>query len=137
MHYAHTVRLNGRVIDTVFASYADADEMKRSLINHDGYDARIVVTCRKRPPRFERVNGKRIRCYDNQGATADRYTVVYMDSPERAAGTFECVGMDDRPFHPQGFGMHSIAEPGAHLGRRIWFRNLPADCQTVVRRDTE
>ena len=30
-------------IDTVFDSEKDADEVKRSLINHDGYDPRIVV----------------------------------------------------------------------------------------------
>lgn len=32
-------------IDTVFASYDDPDEMRRSLINHDSYDPRIVVKC--------------------------------------------------------------------------------------------
>lgn len=38
-------------IDTVFADYSDPDEMRRSLINHDGYDERIVVECNgKRSP---------------------------------------------------------------------------------------
>lgn len=32
-------------IDTVFASYDDPDEMRRSLINHDGYRSDIAVRC--------------------------------------------------------------------------------------------
>lgn len=32
-------------IDTVFADYSDPDEMRRSLINHDGYSSDIVVEC--------------------------------------------------------------------------------------------
>jgi hypothetical protein len=35
--------LNGKHVDTVFATGYDAEEMKRSLINHDGYDPAIVV----------------------------------------------------------------------------------------------
>ena len=40
---AFDVYLNGRKIDTVFATNYDAEEMRRSLIDHDGYDSRIVV----------------------------------------------------------------------------------------------
>ena len=40
---AWDVYLNGKWIDTVFDMEKDADEVKRSLINHDGYDWRIVV----------------------------------------------------------------------------------------------
>lgn len=41
---AWNVYLNGRKIDTMFYSgKVDAEEVRRSLINHDGYDARIVV----------------------------------------------------------------------------------------------
>jgi hypothetical protein len=43
---AFRVLLNGREIDKVFYDDKDtitADEVRLSLINHDGYDARIVV----------------------------------------------------------------------------------------------
>jgi hypothetical protein len=43
---AFDVFLNGKNIDTVFysaSSNVDADEVRRSLINHDGYDSGIVV----------------------------------------------------------------------------------------------
>jgi hypothetical protein len=43
---AFDVYLNGKLIDTVFYSpnvSVDAEEVRRSLINHDGYDHRIVV----------------------------------------------------------------------------------------------
>lgn len=75
------------------------------------------------------------RCYDNGGKTVDRYTVVYMDSPEYQRGTFESVGMSANPFHPLGVCQHSAAMPGRHLGRRIAFDTLPDDCKAVVRRD--
>jgi hypothetical protein len=45
-HQAFDVFLNGRNIDTVFYS-RDAkmtnDEVKRSLVNHDGYNPAIIV----------------------------------------------------------------------------------------------
>jgi hypothetical protein len=44
---AWNVYLAGRLIDTVFANGYTADEMRRSLIDHDGYDSRIVVRARR------------------------------------------------------------------------------------------
>lgn len=75
----------------------------------------------------------KIKCYDNGGKTADRFTVIYSDYPE-GNGTFWAVGMSADPFHPQGFGQHCTARPGRHLGRRIAFEELPDDCQKLVRR---
>lgn len=41
---AWNVYLHGKLIDTVFyAKRCDADYVRRSLIDHDGYDARITV----------------------------------------------------------------------------------------------
>jgi hypothetical protein len=41
---AYQVLLNGHEIDIVFwVDNSTEDEVKRSLINHDGYDPRIVV----------------------------------------------------------------------------------------------
>ena len=51
-HQAWNVYLNGKLIDTVFYSASakvDAEEVRRSLVNHDGYDARIVVRKAVRP----------------------------------------------------------------------------------------
>lgn len=89
--------------------------------------------------RYERIRGQRIRCYDNGGKTADRYTVVYIDQPEtpvpHCRPHFACVGMSAEPFHPQGFGQHSVATCGAHLGQRVPFATLPADCRRLVESD--
>jgi hypothetical protein len=54
---AYNVRLNGKLIDTVFYSNTtDADEVKHSLINHDGYDPGITVTkARKRKTKAKPV----------------------------------------------------------------------------------
>jgi hypothetical protein len=89
---------------------------------------------KQRISRHEKIQGHPIACYDNGGRSADRYTVVYLDAPERP-GLFACIGMDDRPFHPQGIGMHATAMPGRHLGKRVRFSDLPADCQKAVLQD--
>lgn len=43
---AFDVYLNDKEIDTVFANNTSVDEMRRSLINHDGYDSAIEVKFR-------------------------------------------------------------------------------------------
>lgn len=41
---AFNVYLNGKLIDTVFYAGTDsADDVKKSLIDHEGYDFRIIV----------------------------------------------------------------------------------------------
>lgn len=82
----------------------------------------------------ENINGHPIRCYDIGESANDRYTVVYMDSPE-PRGMFQCLGMNAHPFHPQGFGQHSAATIGHHLGKRVAFADLPQDCQRAVLQD--
>ncbi len=43
-HTAWNVYLNGKLIDTVFYDAdIDADTVRRSLINHDGYDPGITI----------------------------------------------------------------------------------------------
>ena len=78
-----------------------------------------------------------IRIYDNQGATFDRFTVVFMHRPERTPGLYAALGMSERPFHPQGFGQHCTAAPGAHLGKRMKLEQLPDECQKLVKRELE
>jgi hypothetical protein len=71
--------------------------------------------------------------YDNGGKTLDRYTVYY-DEKEKS-GMYTCLGMSERPFHPQGFGQHSSGQLGRHNGKRIKFEALPAQCQRAVKQD--
>lgn len=73
-----------------------------------------------------------VRIYDNGGKTVDRYTAVYLDQPERQPGVFACVAMSANPFHPQGFGQHSTAVLGRHLGRVISRAELPQDCRLLL-----
>lgn len=50
MQQAFDVTLNGKLIDTIFYSAGvkvDAEEVRKSLINHDGYDPRIKVRKQK------------------------------------------------------------------------------------------
>ena len=106
---------------------------------------------------------KCIRAYDNggveNGGSVDRYTVIYTGKyrtlgtkrgDARNVGWFQYVGMSESPFHPQGVGMHGehsqqidVNKWGFapamgrknHLGKRIPFNQLPADCQTLVLND--
>jgi hypothetical protein len=45
------VRLNGKTIDVLYLSANgewSAEELRKSLVNHDGYDSRITVKCTQR-----------------------------------------------------------------------------------------
>ena len=44
---AYNVYLNNVLVDTVYYIDMDSDEVKRSLVEHDGYDSRIVVKVQK------------------------------------------------------------------------------------------
>lgn len=76
---------------------------------------------------------KIIAVYDNEGATLDRYTVYY--DVEEKPGFNACLGMNAAPFHPQGIGMHGSGQLGDHNGKRIYFEELPEDCQIAAARD--
>jgi hypothetical protein len=75
--------------------------------------------------------------YDNQGKTADRYTVVYDEKVNSAPGLYNCLSMSADPFHPQGVGQHGSAMPGRHLGKRITVEQLPTACQKAVTQDLD
>ena len=88
-----------------------------------------------------------IRCYDNggcgkPGGTVDRYTVVFTGRYRHLTGGEQWyVGMNESPFHPQGFVQHGSSRTEidlpsyAHLGKKISFDALPADCQKLVMAD--
>lgn len=102
-----------------------------------------------------------VRCYDNGGESADRYTVVYTgrSAPERSPGRTEYPyrAMSAHPFDPQGIGQYGSIPHGpcdtlgkkgrawerwppaigrkCHLGKRIRFEDLPEDCKRCVWQD--
>ena len=78
--------------------------------------------------------GLQLHIYDNQGATFDRYTAVYLAAVEHG-GSYACLGMSENPTHPQGFGQHGYADDGDHLGSRISIMQLPATCRRLVMSD--
>jgi hypothetical protein len=96
-----------------------------------------------------------IRCYDNggvdKGGSADRYTVCFTSKAGSRNGEYSYRAMSEYPFHPQGIGLwcsssnhHCDVNKWGfapmigrknHLGTRIPFSALPADCQKLVLRD--
>lgn len=76
--------------------------------------------------------GTTLRIYDNGGKTFDRYTILppRWDKLNKVRpGLFVAIGASKYPFHPQGFGQHVTAAPGAHLGKRLKWSDLPRDVQ--------
>lgn len=80
-----------------------------------------------------------IRVYDNDGKTADRYTVVFTGRyTHKTGGATWYLGMNAAPFHPLGIGMsgeadRAIDRPGySHLGKKTTFNDLPQDCKKAV-----
>lgn len=85
-------------------------------------------------------NPKYVRCYDNGGETADRYTVVFTGNYTHKTGRQHWyLGMSANPFHPQGVGMHGesstqIDRPAySHLGKKIKFEDLTKEAQECVK----
>lgn len=92
-----------------------------------------------------------VRCYDNENESLDRYTVVFTGRyTHKTEKQHIYLSMDDSPFHPQGIGQHGESPyqidaldgkwPPAigrknHLGKRIKFEDLPADCRKCVLQD--
>lgn len=75
-----------------------------------------------------------IKVYDNLGESFDRYTVLRTDWPYNRSGTLcQAFGMSDNPTHPQGFGQHTGAQDGPHLGKPIKFEELPSACQLAAK----
>lgn len=78
--------------------------------------------------------GAVLRCYDNGGATLDRYTIVpprwATEHKSRGANTWAAIGASAHPF--QSVGQMTLAAPGPHLGRRIHWDDLPADVQRMA-----
>ena len=83
--------------------------------------------------KIETFNKQRIRCYDNGGKTLDRYTVIYLNDPERGLNLYSARGMSTDPYH--GIGTMCSAAPGAHLGKRIKLDDMPPACRQVVAND--
>ena len=81
--------------------------------------------------------GTVLRVFDSDGKHLDRYTIL----PPRWAGPewreldhcWQALASSEVPFHPQGFGQHTRATPGPHLGRRIKWADLPEDVQRFAR----
>ena len=78
--------------------------------------------------------GTVLRCYDNGGKTADRYTILppRWDS-HKHRGRFSGVGASAFPFDPQGYGQWGEFAPGPHLGKRVHWDSLPEDVQKLAR----
>lgn len=64
--------------------------------------------------------------YDNEGRTLDRYTVILSDG--------SALGLSSNPDRPQGFSQWGDAVAGAHLGKRIPFRELPQSIREHIKR---
>jgi hypothetical protein len=74
-----------------------------------------------------------IKCYDNGGASLDRFTIVYLDKPH---GKFhESRAMCHEPKHPCGVSLYVVTLDGQHLGTEVKFEDLPKDCQAIVNED--
>lgn len=79
-----------------------------------------------------------VRCFDDGGVTADRYTAVYLDFGR--AGRQDCLGMSENCDQPNGVCQHTECDfdsfgKNAHLGKPILFGDLPPACRAAVRRD--
>lgn len=81
-----------------------------------------------------------LRCYDNGGKTLDRYTVIaprwakdWFNEAVYGRTLWNALGASEFPFDPQGFGQHTSAMPGKHLGKRVAFADMPEQVQRFAK----
>lgn len=87
-------------------------------------------------------------CFDNNGETLDRYTVLFTGCYTHLTGGVSYgLDMNAAPFHSQGIGMHFeiygeyltedeyLDEAFEHFGKLIPFSQLPEDCKRAVMND--
>jgi hypothetical protein len=102
-----------------------------------------MKTTRKQADRkaslFPNEKPKYVRCYDNGGETADRYTIVFTGNyTSRTNGSHWVIGCSGDPFHPLGIGMtdeydYLIDKPKySHLGKKVSFDTLPEKVKQYV-----
>lgn len=78
-----------------------------------------------------------LRIFDSGAKFADRYTIIPPRNAgkayrERMPGMWQAIAASREPFHPLGFGQHTQAAPGPHLGKRIEWAALPRDVQAFA-----
>jgi hypothetical protein len=89
-----------------------------------------------------------VRCYDNGGITADRYTIVFLTpcwvEPENGQEWYVVLACEPNPFNENGIGAYHneyprlIDEPSSgHLGFPIQFDELPPKVRKLVEGDLE
>lgn len=89
------------------------------------------------PNTIKLADGRRVVCkiYDAGEAPMDRYTAVFKARRHRGHLYWPYLASSERPFHPQGFGMHCESNDrieGPHLGKRITFEQCPPDVQKLI-----
>ena len=78
----------------------------------------------------QKVNGHRIRVYDNGGETLDRITIVFLDFEKERNGEYQAVAASETG---AGFYSHTSCMLGKHLGREISFSDLDPRLQKMVK----
>jgi hypothetical protein len=146
------------VTPEMFGHYCAMQAMGHGVGLHDAFGKAVYETIKvpymefswhdlekdyfKKPVRKSRADatikryGTVLRIYDNGGKSFDRYTIVpprWAKEEKERNGLFNCIGSSENPFHPQGFGQHTSAMPGPHLGKRITWEQLPSDVQKFAR----
>lgn len=82
---------------------------------------------------LESAPGEVIAVYDNQGKTADRYSVLLREWYDSDSRLVSCLCLSEMPSHPMGVSQYTSAMRGAHLGRKLRWQDLPMEIQRHVK----
>ncbi len=122
------------------------------MIDDDGFDDRIVINLDDDSVPEDggiyksalgihktSTNSKfNLKCYDAGEEVVDRYTIIHIDDMIRMTADgalYSAWAASANPFHPLGFGQHTEAMIGNHLGQEVEFSQLPEDVQRFVAQD--
>ena len=119
---AYNVYLNGSIIDTVFDNETDRNEVKRSLIGHDGYDPSIIVRKAKgqkteKPKTAYQQQKSFIEKYILDCICSDGYDQEPKTDAEKLEFLVDCFRSE--------YG-HEIDRQGPHGAFGDWIMGLPS-----------
>lgn len=77
-----------------------------------------------------------VKIYDLGEETIDRFTIVFLDEPDRSQVNdryYMSLSLSTKPTGLYGFAQHGEALDGDHLGKIIAFEDLPKEVQDYLR----
>lgn len=124
-----------QIINGYLAAFGEVQKYTRgqAIKKARMFNGKIEIVGEINQPYF--LHGKRLDIWDNEGASTDRYTIVFTGETPRVSQAmryYPCISMSSRPDSPTGVFTHGECVNEKHLGKKILFADLPKECKQAM-----